>query len=217
MQFRSYRKGERIKEVAYFDERKVLGCYSQSKAIATQLVLDAVREKGLNACVVHPSGILGPEDYAVGETTGVLLQIINGEMPSGIDGSFNLCDVRDLANGTILASEKGKCGECYIFGNEEVTFRQLCEMLHAECGCKPMKRFLPLWMANILAKGMEKMSKHTGKRPLMTTFSVYNLARNNTFDSTKAKKELGYTTRSYEETIHDEVEWLKQTGKIQFA
>ena len=61
------------------------------------------------------------------------------------------------------------------------------------------------------------MSKHTGKRPLMTTFSVYNLARNNTFDSTKAKKELGYTTRSYEETIHDEVEWLKQTGKIQFA
>lgn len=80
-----------------------------------------------------------------------------------------------------------------------------------------MKRFLPLWMANILAKGMEKMSKHTGKRPLMTTFSVYNLARNNTFDSTKAKKELGYTTRSYEETIHDEVEWLKQTGKIQFA
>ena len=210
-------KGERIKEVAYFDERKVLGCYSQSKAIATQLVLDAVREKGLNACVVHPSGILGPEDYAVGETTGVLLQIINGEMPSGIDGSFNLCDVRDLANGTTLASEKGKCGECYILGNEEVTFRQLCEMLHAECGCKPMKRFLPLWMANILAKGMEKMSKHTGKRPLMTTFSVYNLARNNTFDSTKAKKELGYTTRSYEETIHDEVEWLKQTGKIQFA
>lgn len=210
-------KGERIKEVTYFDERKVLGCYSQSKAIATQLVLDAVREKGLNACVVHPSGILGPEDYAVGETTGVLLQIINGEMPSGIDGSFNLCDVRDLANGTILASEKGKCGECYIFGNEEVTFRQLCEMLHVECGCKPMKRFLPLWMANILAKGMEKIAKHTGKRPLMTTFSVYNLARNNAFDSTKAKKELGYTARSYEETIHDEVEWLKQTGKIQFA
>ncbi len=210
-------KGERIKEVSFFDEQKVVGCYSQSKAIATQLVLDAVREQGLNACVVHPSGILGPEDYAVGETTGVLIQIINGEMPSGIDGSFNLCDVRDLANGTILASEKGKRGECYILGNEEVTFRQLCEMLHEECGCKEMKGFLPIWLAGMLAKMLERIAKYTGKRPLMTTFSVYNLARNNAFDSTKAQKELGYTTRSYEETIHDEVEWLKQTGKIQFA
>ena len=48
----------------------------------------------------------------------------------------------------------------------------------------------------------------------MTTFSVYNLARNNTFDSSKAKNELGYTTRPYEETIRDEVRWLKESGKI---
>ena len=48
----------------------------------------------------------------------------------------------------------------------------------------------------------------------MTTFSIYNLARNNNFDSSKAKAELGYTTRSYQETIHDEIVWLKQTGTI---
>lgn len=207
-------KGQKIKEVDFFDERKVLGCYSQSKALATQAVLDAVHEKGLNACVIHPSGILGPEDYAVGETTGVLIQLINGEMPSGIDGSFNLCDVRDLANGAILAAEKGKNGECYIFGNEEVTFRQLSQMLVKECNCKPMKFFLPLGAAHVLAGILEKKAKRTGKRPLMTTFSVYNLARNNAFDSSKAARELGYTTRSYEETIHDEVQWLKETGKI---
>ena len=59
---------------------QVVGCYSQSKALATQAVLDAVREKGLHACVVHPSGILGPEDFAVGETTETVIQIINGEM-----------------------------------------------------------------------------------------------------------------------------------------
>jgi dihydroflavonol-4-reductase len=207
-------KGEKIKEVSYFKADRVLGCYSQSKALATQAVLDAVKNRGLNACVVHPSGILGPEDYAVGETTGVVIQIINGEMPAGIDGSFNLCDVRDLANGTILAADKGRSGECYILGNDEVSFKDFSKLLMAESGCKPIKFFLPLKVANAMAGMMEKQAKKSGKRPLMTTFSVYNLARNNEFDSEKAKRELGYTTRSYAETIRDEVHWLKAAGKI---
>ena len=98
-------KGQRIHEVTRFEEDKVLGCYSQSKALATQAVLDAVHERGLNACIVLPSGIMGPEDYAVGETTGTLIKIMNGQMPAGIDGSFNLCDVRDLAAGTIAVAK----------------------------------------------------------------------------------------------------------------
>jgi dihydroflavonol-4-reductase len=65
-----------------------------------------------------------------------------------------------------------------------------------------------------MGKMMENKAKRTGTKPIMTTFSVYNLARNNTFDSSKAKKELGYHTRSYQETIHDEVKWLKAAGKI---
>jgi dihydroflavonol-4-reductase len=210
-------KGKIIKEVNKFDETKVLGCYSQSKALATQAVLDAVKNKGLNACVVHPSGILGPEDFAVGETTSVVIQIINGEMPMGIAGSFNLCDVRDLAKGTILASEKGKAGECYILANEEVSFKDFSRMLEKESKCKKMKMFLPLGVANFIASVMEKQAKKKGTKPLMTTFSVYNLARNNAFDSSKAKRELGYTTRSYEETVRDQVAWLKKEGKLNIA
>ncbi|MBP3889540.1 MAG: NAD-dependent epimerase/dehydratase family protein [Cellulosilyticum sp.] len=207
-------KGQKIKEVSHFDETKVVGCYSQSKALASQAVLDAVRDKGLNACIVHPSGILGPEDFAVGETTDVTIQIINGEMPMGIAGSFNLCDVRDLARGTILAADKGRSGECYILGNKAVSFKDFTKLLMEESGCKPIKCFLPLGVANFIAKQLEKQAKKKGTRPLMTTFSVYNLARNNEFDCTKAEKELGYTTRSYKETIRDEVKWLKETGKI---
>ncbi len=207
-------KGQAIKEVNHFYGTDVLGCYSQSKALATQAVLDAVHERGLNASIVHPTGILGPEDFAVGETTSVVLQIIKGEMPAGIDGSFNLCDVRDLANGTILAAEKGRSGECYILGNEEVTFRDFSDFLMQEAGCKKIKFFLSIKFANKIAALMEKQAKKKGKRPLMTTFSVYNLARNNCFDSSKARTELGFTTRSYKETIHDEVEWLKKEGKI---
>lgn len=207
-------KGKQIREVCYFDPAKVLGCYSESKAIATQKVLDAVHDRGLNACVVHPSGILGPEDYAVGETTGVLIQIINGEMPAGIAGSFNLCDVRDLADGVLKAAEKGRRGECYILGNDAVDFRDFAKMVSDEAGVKPIKTFLPIGLANAMARMMESAAKRSGKRPLMTTFSVYNLARNNDFDSTKARTELGYTTRSYRETIRDEIAWLKATRKI---
>lgn len=208
------KKGKRISEVMYFDEDQVLGCYSRSKAIATQAVLDAVEKEGLNACVVHPSGILGPEDFSVGETTKTVIEIINGAMPMGIDGSFNLCDVRDLAAGTIAAADKGRKGQCYILGNEEVSFRDFANMLVEEAGCKPIKSFLPIGVANFLAAILEKQAKRSGKQPLMTTFSVYNLARNNKFDSSKARSELGYTTRSYEETIRDQVAWLKAEGKI---
>ena len=207
-------KGYKIKEVKDYEPEKVLGCYSQSKAIATQKVLDAVREKGLNACVVLPTGIMGPEDFAVGETTGTLIRIMNGEMPAGIDGSFNLCDVRDLADGTIRAIDYGKRGESYILGNEEVTFKEFTKLVAEESGCKRMKFFLPISLANFMAKMMERKAKKSGTKPVMTTFSVYNLARNNCFSSEKAKRELGYHTRSYRETIHDEVVWLQESGKI---
>ena len=209
--------GTRIREVDRFepnDPRKVVGAYSQSKAKASQMVLDAVRVMGLKACIVHPSGILGPNDHAVGETTDTLIKIIKGEMPIGMAGSFNLCDVRDLAAGCIAAVEKGRVGECYILANEEVTLRQMCDMLHEECRCKKIKFYLPLSLADKIARMLEKKAEKSGKKPMMTTFSVYNLARNNAFDYSKAQKELGYTTRSYAETIHDEVEWLKQEGLI---
>ena len=196
-----------------FDDKHVRGCYSKSKALATKLILEAAKD-GLNACVVHPSGILGPEDYALGETTKTLIKIINGDMPLGINGTFNLCDVRDLAKGIILAIDNGKKGECYILGNDEVSFKDFAKLVVKESGCKKIKFFLPIWMANLIAKHLEKKAKKKNEKPLMTTFSVYNLARNNNFDSSKAKNELGYNTRSYTETIKDEIRWLKDNNLI---
>lgn len=210
--------GTKISEVDKFepnDPTKVVGAYSQSKAKASQMVMDSVRVMGLKACIVHPSGILGPNDYAVGETTHTLIDIIEGKMPIGMQGSFNLCDVRDLAAGCIAAVDKGRIGEAYILANEPVTLKEMCEMLHEECQCQKIKFYLPLGLAGKIAEIMEKKAEKSGEKPMMTTFSVYNLARNNVFDYSKAQKELGYTTRSYKETIHDEVEWLKEAGMIQ--
>lgn len=208
-------KGQKIRETDQFEPDKVVGWYSRTKAMATKEVLDAVKKQGLNACVVHPSGILGPNDFAVSETTGTVIRIINGEMPVGMEGSFNLCDVRDLAYGCIAAADKGEKGQCYILGNEEVTLKEICQILHKECGCKKIKLYLPLTAAKMIAYVLEKKAGKAGKKPLMTRFSVYNLARNNNFDYSKAKQELGYKTRSYNETIHDEVAWLLKEGMIQ--
>ena len=178
------------------------------------MVLDAVRVMGLKACVVHPSGILGPNDHALGETTRTVLQIIRGEMPMGMQGSFNLCDVRDLAAGTIAAIDRGRVGECYILANEPVTLKEMCDMIQQECDAKKISVYLPLGLADKIAQMLEKQAEKTGKKPLMTTFSVYNLARNNVFDYSKAQRELGYTTRPYQQTIHDEVRWMIEEGLI---
>lgn len=201
-------KGIAIREIDYFDETKVPGCYAMSKALATQEVMDAIHHRGLNACVVHPSGIMGPGDYAIGEPTQNLIRIMNGELPAGVDGDFNLCDVRDLAQGCIAAADKGRCGECYILANEPVRFKEFCRMVAEESGSKRVSFFLPIFAANIMGRMMEAKARKSGEKPLMTTFNVYSMARNNQFDSGKAKEELGYSTRPYEETIHDMVEWL---------
>lgn len=209
-------KGQKIKEVNQFvpyDDDKVVGWYSRSKAMATQKVLDAAAE-GMNACVVHPSGILGPNDHAISETTGTIIKIMNGEMPVGMGGSFNLCDVRDLAFGTIAACDKGRKGECYILGNKEVTLKEVAKILHDACGCKQPLFYVPIAMAYRLAASMEKKAAKTGEKPLMTNFAVYNLDRNNSFDYSKAERELGYHTRPYSETLTDEARWIVEAGYI---
>lgn len=74
--------------------------------------------------------------------------------------------------------------------------------------------YVPISMAYKLAEQMEKKAKKTGEKPIMTNFAVYNLARNNQFDYSKAERELGYRTRPYEETLKDEAEWLMAEGVI---
>ena len=206
--------GQKIKEVDEFDLDKVMGWYSKSKAMATSNVFTAVKKRGLKATVVYPTGIFGPNDPAVSETTSTIIKIIKGEMPVGINGSFNIVDVRDLAAGCIAAADKGRIGEGYILGNEVVKFKTLSKILCDELGCPPVKFFLPLNLAERIASRMEKKAAKTGEMPMMTTFSVYNLKRNNRFDYSKAERELGYTTRPLEETLRDEAKWLKENGLI---
>ena len=205
--------GQRMKESECFVPEESFGVYGQSKAMASQLVLDAAKA-GLNACIVMPSGILGPGDAACGPVTSGLLMQMRGEASVGLKGTFNLCDVRDLANGLFLAVEKGKAGESYILANEIVTYPEFAALTAQEGHCKKPLFYLPKGIANLAAEILERQAKKSGKQPALTRYEIYNLARNNEYDSTKARRELGYTSRPYRETIHDEIVWLKKNHKI---
>ena len=139
---------------------------------------------------------------------------MRGEASVGLKGTFNLCDVRDLADGIFLAVEKGKAGEAYILANEVVSYPEFAKLTAQEGHCKKPLFYLPTSVANLAADILEKQAKKTGTKPALTRYEIYNLARNNEYDSSKARRELGYTSRSYRETIHDEVEWLKQSNMI---
>lgn len=208
--------GQKIKEVDHFlPADGLVGYYSVTKAEASQLVLDAVRDNpDLDASIVHPSGICGPDDFSYGPVATMIMKYANGDMKMGIEGTFNSVDVRDLARGVISCCERGRRGECYIMSNEQVTMAEMFEFVNQAAGL----HYHPSILSGKKAHGMVKLlgigSKLTGKEPLMTEFSIYNLMRNNDFDCSKAEKELGFSCRPFSDTIRDEVLWLSREGKL---
>lgn len=104
--------------------------------------------------------------------------------------------------------------ECYIMANCLVSMKEMFEILNRALGINRKITILSVPVARLIAKIMAIGSKITGKPPKLTDFAIYNLTRNNNFDYSKAEKELGYKCRPFEETIFDEVRWLKEEGKI---
>ncbi len=209
-------KGQLIAEPDQYnpEDASIVGFCAKTRAMASQAVLDAVKERGLSACIVLPAGILGPGDYAVGGTTRTVINIMTGRMNIGMGGTYNLADVRDLAEGCIAALDKGANGQSYILANREITMKEMCRLLHDASGCRTPYVYVPIWMAWKLADQMEKKAKKTGEKPVMTHFAVYELARNNVYDCSKAEVELGYSTRPYADTLRDMAKWLADAGLV---
>lgn len=206
--------GESIIEVDNFNPDSVIGFYGKTKAEATQIVIDAVKENRLNASIVYPTGICGPYDYAFGYFSKFVIDYVKGNMPVGIKGSFNAVDVRDLANGVIACCKKGRKGEGYIMGNTVVSMKDIFYIISKATGVKQVKLILPIWIAHVIALISSTVSKITKKPASLTSFAIYNLVRNNSFSSRKSEKELGYKVRPFEETIIDSINWLKAEKKI---
>lgn len=202
---------EVLQEVDHFSADEVEGGYAKTKAMATQLVLDAAKE-GLNAVVVHPSGILGPYDSSGNHLVQMVKDYIRGKLPACVNGGYDFVDVRDVANGCLAAAEKGQAGECYILSNRHYEVKDVLRMVKSLQGGRKIPT-LPMWMAKAAAPVMGLHAKRKKERPLYTKYSLYTLKSNDRFSHDKATKELDYHPRDLFQTIRDTISWLNREKK----
>lgn len=201
--------GTPIIETKKFDPSSVVGQYAQSKAAATNEVLKAVEKRGLDAVIVHPTGVIGPYDYKMSNMGQMIVDYINGHLYAYIDGAYDFADVRDVARGIILASEKGQTGESYILSGEQITVEQILKTLEDETKI-PMPRIkLPLWVAKVTAPLSEFYYRLKKQPPLFTSYSISTLVSNSLTTHQKATQELGYTARPVKESVRDAAHWFK--------
>ncbi len=198
-----------IREADRFSPERVTGAYAATKAEATQLVLDAARA-GLDAVIVHPSGILGPYDDGRNHLTQLIQAYLAGRLPGGVTGGYDFVDVRDVALGCLAAARRGRAGECYILSNRYVPIRDLLEYLRTAVRGR-RKPCFPLGLAKLAAPAVEALARLRGRRPLFTRYALYTMAANGRFSHDKATMCLGYSPRDIRDTVRDTVRYL-QTG-----
>lgn len=196
-----------LTEVGHFSPDLVMGGYAKTKAEATQAVLDAVKE-GLDAVVVHPSGILGPYDNSSNHLVQMIKDYITGKLPACVRGGYDFVDVRDVASGCLKALSAGKRGECYILSNRHYEVKDVLKIAKGFCHGRRLP-VLPMWMAKAAAPLFEAVSKWRKERPLYTRYSLYTLHSNDRFSHDKATHDLGYRPRDLKQTIRDTVLWLE--------
>lgn len=201
-------KSSVLHEVTHFSPDAVVGGYAKTKAEATQAVLDAVRD-GLDAVVVHPSGILGPYDRSGNHLVQLVTDYIKGKLPACVRGGYDLVDVRDVAAGCLLALEKGRCGQCYILSNRHYEIRDMLRMVRQMAGGRRLPT-LPLWMAKAALPAVRLHARRTKHRPLFTRYSLYTLNSNDKFSHDKATAELGYRPRDLICTLRDTISWARR-------
>lgn len=207
-------KGTIIREVESFDPNAVIGIYDQTKAASCQLVLDAIHAGEIDGCLILPSGISGPGDYTFGNVAGVIKEYVEGKMPAGVEGTFNCADNRDMAETIVRACKEGRSGESYILGGDQIGMKEVFDILAEHTGLPTIKTILPAGMGKFLGSMSDMAEMVTHKPQRMTSFAVYNLVRNNEFDSSKAMKELGYSPRSMAQSIAEEIDWMISEGIV---
>ena len=205
--------GELIVEVDRFDPALVRGLYAKTKAEATQIVLEAAK-RGLNASVVHPSGIIGPYDAGHGHLTQLILDYVDGRLSACVSGGYDFVDVRDVARCIVECAQKGGKGECYICSNQYLTVPRLMQYLHEITGLKKVRVVLPMFLAKLTAPLAEFYYKLHRQPPLFTSYSLYTLTSNSNFSHVKADRELGAERLPVRQTLEDTVNWLKTNGRF---
>ena len=200
-------KGCIITEDCEFSPGLVDGDYAKSKATATELVF-AAAERGLNASIVFPSGIIGPGDLQGGSFTSMAKSFLAGKLPLAVRGGYDFVDVRDVANGLLACSESGELGKGYILSGHYVTIRKMLQLVGKTAKLKYRPICLPLGLAKLAAPYYERRSLKDRKPLFYTPYSVSVLASNGRFSHAAASECFAYQPRPMEETLRDMTAWL---------
>lgn len=205
--------GRAVDETSRHDEVTVIGVYKKSKLVAERLV-ERLAGEGLPVVIVSPSTPIGPRDIKPTPTGRIIVEAANGRMPAFVDTGLNLVHVDDVAQGHLLALDKGRIGENYILGGEDVRLRDMLALIAPLVGRKPPRVRLPRAPLYPLAFGAEAFARMRGKEPFLTVDALKMSKYLMYFSSAKARAELGFQARPFARGIEDAISWFRQAGYI---
>jgi dihydroflavonol-4-reductase len=190
------------------------GPYTRSKHLAEQAALAAARS-GLDVRIVSPTVPIGANDSNMTPPAAMLAMFLAGRSPVFLDCILNLVDVRDVAAGMVLSAERGRLGQRYVLGGDNMSLRELLGLLELISKRRMPKRALPASAAFAAAALAEWLADRvTGRRPLATREGVRLALRSARFDSRKARRELGYEPRPIQQALAETLQWLSATPSI---
>ena len=192
---------------------QAVGAYKRSKVVAERLV-ETMAAEGLPVVIVNPSTPIGPRDVRPTPTGRIIVEAASGKMPAFVDSGLNLVHVDDVAEGHLLALAKGRIGERYILGGQDVSLGAMLGEIAALVGRKPPTVALPRGPLYPLAWANELLARVTGKEPFLTIDSLKMAGHAMYYSSARAEAELGYRARPHVEALRDAIEWFRSAGMI---
>jgi dihydroflavonol-4-reductase len=206
--------GDSVDETRPAQADQTIGAYKRSKVLAERAVERMVANDGLPAVIVNPSTPIGPRDVKPTPTGRIIVEAATGKIPAFVDTGLNLVHVDDVANGHLLALERGVIGERYILGGENLSLQQMLADIAGLAGRKPPTIKLPRGPLYPLAFGAELYAKFSGKEPFVTVDGLKMSKNKMYFTSAKATRELGYRARPYGEGLSDALDWFRANGYL---
>jgi dihydroflavonol-4-reductase len=192
--------------------RDMIGDYKRSKFLAESETLRLAARTGLPVVIVNPSTPAGPRDIKPTPTGRVILDAARGRMPAYVDTGLNLVDVRDVAQGHLLAAEKGRTGERYVLGNRNMTLKEIFDALAEITGIPSPRVKLPHWIPIAVAAVDTGIARLLRREPRVPLESARMARHRMWFDSGKAVRDLGFPQSPVEGALARAVAWFRENG-----
>ena len=186
--------------------------YKKSKFLAEEEVMRLVREESAPVVIVNPSAPFGPRDIKPTPTGRIVLDAAKGRMPAYLDTGLNAVHVDDVAEGHMLAFEKGDIGERYILGGDNMTLREIIRTVTDHVGRSGPWLKLPRAPLYPVAWAAELVARISGREPVVTVDALKMAAKHMYYSSDKARENLGYAPRPARQALTEAADWYRENG-----